>query len=165
MSGLINFFKKFSTEESCIEYLEKTRFKDGYYCVYCGGIKVYKHMAEDRPRLQCGDCHKSFKVTVGTIFHNTKLDLCKWFWVISLMIGAKKGISSHQIARELEIRQATVWSVMHRVRKALKTEQAELLKGIFEMNETYINAKKDEKDKDDNDKKAVVVQQKPKRQL
>ncbi len=42
--------------------------------------------------FQCQDCNKSFSVTVGTIFHNTKLDLRKWFWIISLMINAKKGI-------------------------------------------------------------------------
>jgi transposase-like protein len=148
MSSLIKLFKKFPTEESCIEYLESVRFAKGYYCLYCGSTKVYKHRAEDRPRLQCGDCHKSFKVTVGTIFHNTKLDLRKWFWLVSLMISARKGISSHQVARELEMRQATVWSVMHRIRKALKTEQAELLKGIFQMDETYIK----NSDNDDNHK-------------
>ena len=152
MSSLIKLFKKFPTEESCIEYLENVRFAKGYYCLYCGSTKVYKHRAEDRPRLQCGDCHKSFKVTVGTIFHNTKLDLRKWFWLVSLMISARKGISSHQIARELEMRQATVWSVMHRVRKAMKTEQGELLRGIFEMDETYLKNNKNEKDDDDNHK-------------
>jgi hypothetical protein len=102
-------------------------------------------------RFQCQDCNKSFSVTVGTIFHNTKLDLRKWFWIISLMINAKKGISSHQVARELEMRQATVWSVMHRVRKAMKTEQGELLRGIFEMDETYLKNNKNESD-DDNHK-------------
>ena len=51
---------------------------------------------------------------------------------------SKKGISVCQVARDLEMRRPTVWSVMHRIRKALKTEQAELLKGIFQMDETYI---------------------------
>ena len=152
MCSVVKLFKQFPTNESCIDFLEKKRFAKGYYCTYCGSTKVSKHNEKDRrSRLQCSDCKKSFSVTVGTIFHNTKLDLRKWFWIISLMINAKKGISSHQVARELEMRQATVWSVMHRVRKALATEQGELLRGIFEMDETYVNAQKDD-DKNDNDK-------------
>ena len=147
--SLVSFFTKFPAQESCIEYLEKIRFAQGYYCVYCGSKKVYKHNTKNRMRLQCGCCNKTFKVTVGTIFHDTRLDLKKWFYIISLMLNAKKGISSCQIARDLEMRQATVWSVMHRIRLAMKTEQKELLEGIFEMDETYIKSKID--DKDDND--------------
>lgn len=153
MCSVVKLFKQFPTNESCVEFLEKKRFANGYYCTYCGSTKVSKHIEKDRrSRLQCSDCKKSFSVTVGTIFHNTKLDLRKWFWIISLMINAKKGISSHQVARELEMRQATVWSVMHRIRKALKTEQGELLRGIFEMDETYLKNNKNEKDDNDDHK-------------
>jgi transposase-like protein len=153
MCSIVKLFKQFPTNESCVDFLEKKRFAKGYYCLYCGSTKVSKHNEKERrSRLQCSDCKKSFSVTVGTIFHNTKLDLRKWFWIISLMINAKKGISSHQVARELEMRQATVWSVMHRVRKAMKTEQGELLRGIFEMDETYLQNNKNEKDDDDNHK-------------
>jgi len=135
MCSLVKLFKQFPTQESCIEFLENQRFAKGYYCTYCGSTKVSRHKEQGRrSRLQCSDCKKSFSVTVGTIFHNTKLDLRKWFWMISMMINAKKGISACQVARELEIRRPTVWSVMHRI----KTEQGELLRGIFEMDETYV---------------------------
>ena len=131
--SLISLFKKFPTEESCIEYLTKIRFSQGYYCVYCGSKKVYTHNTKDRMRLQCGECCKSFKVTVGTIFHDTRIDLRKWFYIISLMLNAKKGISACQVARDLDMRRPTVWAIMHKVRKAMKTDQKELLESIFEM--------------------------------
>ena len=41
--SLVSFFKKFFTQETCIEYLKKIRFANGYHCVYCGSKKIYKH--------------------------------------------------------------------------------------------------------------------------
>ena len=152
--SLVSLFKKFPTEESCIEYLEKIRFAKGRYCVYCGSKKVCNHnligsKTRNSNRLQCQSCHKSFSVTVNTIFHRTHLDLRHWFYIIFLMLNAKKGISACQVARDLGIRRPTVWAIMHKIRKAMATEQKELLEGIFEMDETYIKSKND--DKDDND--------------
>ena len=70
----------------------------------------------------------------------------------SMMINAKKRISACQISRELEIRKMTVWKLMHKIRGALVTEQGELLRGYFEMDETYLKNNKNEKDDDDNHK-------------
>ena len=58
-------------------------------------------------------------MTVGTTFHRTHVDLQRWFLLISLMLSAKKGLSAMQAARDLDMRRPTVWSMMHRVRKAL----------------------------------------------
>jgi hypothetical protein len=41
--NLIELFKRFPSENDCIEYLESVRFKNGLYCVYCGSKKVCKH--------------------------------------------------------------------------------------------------------------------------
>jgi len=155
MCSLVKLFKQFPTEQSCIIFLEKIRFKDGVFCAYYGSIKTSKHNTttldtRSGRRFQCQDCKKSFSVTVNTIFHRTHLDLRKWFWIISMMINAKKGISACQVARELEIRRPTVWALMHKIRKALATEQGELLRGIFEMDETYLKNNKNDRD-DDND--------------
>jgi hypothetical protein len=51
------------------------------------------------------------------------------------------------------MRRPTVWSMMHRIRKAMATKQAELLSGVVEMDETYIGGKprRRNKDKDNND--------------
>ena len=61
----------------------------------------------------------------------------KWFLAISLILNAKKGISTRQLARDLDLPVKTAWSVGMRIRKAFKSEERELLKGIFEMDETY----------------------------
>jgi len=91
-------------------------------------------------RHHCNTCNTTFSVTVGTIFHKTKMDLQKWFVAISLILNAKKGISARQLARDIEVNKDTAWYVEMRVRRAMN-EQGEFLTGIVEMDETYIGGK------------------------
>ncbi len=136
--NIIQIFEKFPTQESCISHLEKARWGDAPVCVYCGKDNTYPMQKE--LRHHCNDCRKSFSVTVGTIFHHTHVPLQKWFLLISLMMNAKKGLSACQAARDIELRRPTVWSMMHRVRKAM-TDDGALLSGIVEMDECYVGGK------------------------
>lgn len=122
---------KWPNQAACLAHLELIRWGgEKAICPYCTANTTAKH--KDRNRWQCWGCNKSFSVTVGTIFHNTHVDLQKWFLLISLMFSAKKGISSLQASRAIEIRQATVWSMMHRIRAAMRDDK-KLLTGIVEM--------------------------------
>ena len=134
MTGIVEVYRRWPTHEACIQHLETVRWGESPTCTYCGSTKVARHREATRDRWQCWACHKSFSVTVGTIFHNTHIDLQRWFLLISLMLSAKKGLSSMQAARDLETRQPTVWSMMHRVRRAL-ADDGTLLTGIVEMDE------------------------------
>jgi transposase-like protein len=147
--NIISIYRKFPTEEACIAHLEKARWGGKIICPYCASEKTCAHnQKHTRQNLQCQTCTRSFSVTVGTIFHHTHLPLQKWFLAISLVLNAKKGISSRQLARDLELPVKTAWSLAHRIRKAFATEQRELLEGIFEMDETYIRTQKDDDDQD-----------------
>lgn len=148
--NIIQIINKFSTQEDCIKYLETKRWGDTPICPYCESDNNYK--AKDRHRHHCNSCRKSFSVTIGTIFHDTRLPLQKWFLAIALILNAKKGISSRQLARDLELPVKTAWSLSHRIRKAMKGNQADFLSGIVEMDETYIGGKpRKENTKDDDD--------------
>ncbi len=141
MSGIVEIYRKFPKREDCIAHLEKVRWDGTPLCPYCGAERVSRHREALRDdRWQCQRCERSFSVTVGTIFHQTHVDLQRWFLLISLMLAAKKGLSAMQAARDLEMRRPTVWSMMHRIRKAL-TDDGKLLAGIVEMDETYIGGK------------------------
>lgn len=153
----MNIFKimqQFPDQETCLKYLAFKRWGNKPVCPYCGCNITHKH----KKGYQCNKCNNDFTSTVGTIFHNSHVPLQKWFLVISMMLNAKKGISSHQIARDLEMRQGTVWSIMQRIRKAMIDDDKDdnnsnggsgggdkintkLLKGIVEMDETYIGGK------------------------
>jgi len=130
--NLFSLFKEFEDNDKAVAYLESIRWKDGVICPYCNSDKTCKHNEKNKTRWQCWDCHKSFSVTVGTIFHRTHVHLNKWFLLVALMLNAKKGLSSCQAAKDLNMHQPTVWSMMQRIRKALATEQMDLLKGIVE---------------------------------
>ena len=82
------------------------------------------------------------------------MPLRKWFLLIALMLNAKKSASAYQISRDLGIRRATVWSMMHRVRLAMATdqEQSDLLHGIIEADECYVGGKPRKGNKRDDDK-------------
>ncbi len=150
--NIIELMNKFTTQEDCIAYLEQLRWGNKPICPYCGSDKVCSHQEKTKKRWQCWHCKKSFSVTVGTIFHQTHVPLQKWFLAISLILNAKKGISSCQLARDLHIHQETAWSMGHRIRKAMKQKDGELLKGIVEMDETYVGGKpRKQTKKDDGD--------------
>ena len=138
---LLSIIKNFKNQEDCISYLESKRWPKGVICPYCKSDVTHKHI---RGGHQCNKCHKSFSVTVGTIFHKTHIPLQEWFLLIALMQNAKKGLSACQASRDLGIRRVTVWSMMHRIRKAMK-QDSDLLCGIIEVDETY-TCKKDDYD-------------------
>ncbi len=151
--NLLQLFTKFQDNQHAIEYLEQIRWRDGVICTKCGSNKTCKHREKTKTRWQCWNCHHIFSVTVGTIFHHSHVPLNKWFMLIALMLNAKKGLSSLQASRDLGLRAMTTWSMMHRIRYAMATDQGELLKGIVEMDECYIGGKpRKENRKDDDDK-------------
>lgn len=152
--SIVSTIKKFPNQESCIAYLEQARWNGKPVCPYCESDNTNKTYNQDTERFRhfCNGCKKSFSVTVGTIFHDSRLPLQKWFLAIDLILNAKKGLSSCQLARDLDVRQATAWSMGHRIRKAMKQDTG-LLSGIVEMDETYVGGKpRKEAKKNDDDK-------------
>ena len=149
--NLLQLFTKFQDNQQAIDYLEQIRWSKEVICVYCNSNKTCRHKEQNKTRWQCWNCKKSFSVTVGTIFHHSHVPLNKWFMLIALMLNAKKGLSSLQASRDLGLRPMTTWSMMHRIRKAMTTDQADLLKGIVEMDECYIGGKPRKENKKDDD--------------
>jgi len=59
-----------------------------------------------------------------------------------MMCSSKKGVSAHQIHRELSITYKSAWFLCHRIRLAMKESPfAEKLTGIVEADETYVGPK------------------------
>ena len=142
--NLIEIMRRFPDQKSCIDFLESIRWGDTPKCTHCGSKKIntrHENKQNLIGRYNCQDCKASFKVTCNTIFHGTRQPLQKWFLAISLMINAKKSLSSHQLARDLELNQMTAWAMMQKIRAEMATKGNTLLKGIIEADETYIGGK------------------------
>ncbi len=118
----------FQDEEKAREYLEAQRWPQGPVCPHCGGVeKIYAFKGKSaRPGLyKCGDCRKQFTVTVGTLFHGSRVPLNKWLMAVHLMCASKKGISSHQLHRMLGVTYKTAWFMTHRIREAMRPSDEE----------------------------------------
>lgn len=137
---IIEIFNRFPTQSDCIVYLEKMRWQGVPCCPYCKSTK--QSPVQKECRYHCNYCNRSYSVTVSTIFHGTHLSIQKWFLAISLILHAKKGISSRQLARHLHITRNTAWRISMKIRKAMfEPAQESLLRGIVEMDECYIGGK------------------------
>jgi transposase-like protein len=136
--NIIQIYKNFPTQEDCIQHIENIRWHGNPLCPYC---KSEKHsLLPKEKRYHCNNCNTSYSVTVGTIFHDTKLPLQKWFLAISIILNAKKGVASRQLARDIEVTKDTAWRMQMQIRKAMG-QHKELLEGIVEMDETYVGGK------------------------
>lgn len=140
--NLLSIFSRFPDHDACLEHLESLRWRDDPNCPHCGGIRVARKAdGERRGRWNCRDCKSSFNVLSGTIFEKTKLPLQKWFLAVGLVVNAKKSLSSHQLARDLNLNQKSAWFMQQRIRAQMASEQGPMLQGILEADETYIGGK------------------------
>lgn len=137
--NLVNLIQKFNCDGKCRTYLEALRWPDGVECPRCQCQTVSR--IEDRDQFDCNACRYQFSVTSGTIMHDTKLPLWKWFLAVYLMVESKKGISANQLKRTLDVSYRTAWYLCHRIRKALETPEG-FLRGVIEVDETFIGGYK-----------------------
>jgi hypothetical protein len=142
-------------EGAAREYLEKLMWPEGPVCPKCGLIgEAYKLQGETTRKglYKCAGCREPFTVTMGTIFEDSHIPLNKWLFAIYLMCSSKKGMSAHQLWRNLwgvneetgkpNGSYKTAWFMAHRIRWAFGQEPAASgLKGIFEIDEVWIGGK------------------------
>lgn len=139
-NSLYDLMTAFPDEQSCIDHFRAIRWKNGEFCPHCGSGRVYHF--KDRKTFKCGHCRERFSIKVGTIFHDTKLPLRKWFMAIWLITNHPKGIASTTLAKDLKVTQKTAWFVLHRLRHAARTKSFNApLTGIVEVDETYVGGK------------------------
>jgi len=147
--NLASMAEMFADETKAREFLESTRWPDGPVCPRCKGKEVAKLTPKEGSRspvrpgvYNCRDCRKQFTVKIGTIMEESKIPICKWLMAMHLMTSSKKGVSSHQIARECGVTQKSAWFMNHRIRKAMELPEGEPpLKGTVEADEVYIGGK------------------------
>jgi transposase-like protein len=158
---LVELIEQFGSEGKIHDYLEGLRWPDGVECPRCESKKISR--IAKRRQFDCDSCRYQFSVRVGTLFHDSKLPLWKWFLAVYLMIESKKGISANQLKRTLGVSYKTAWYLCHRIRAAMVDESGDMLRGIVEADETYVGGKlggfKNRKESADHrrDNKTVVL--------
>lgn len=135
----------FHDEEAARAYLEGLRWPSGPVCPHCGVVdKAYATKRPGKYRCATKECRKDFTVKVGTVFEASHIPLHKWLLAAYLLCSSKKGISSHQLMRTLDVTYKTAWFLTHRVREAMRTGTFSPIGGsgqVVEADETYIGRK------------------------
>jgi transposase-like protein len=132
-----DFLDWFSTEESCLDYLERLRWPGGFVCPRCGVLgEAYR---ASRTRLMCRACQHQSSVTAGTIFDKTRTPLRVWLAAAWYLTNQKQGVSALGLQRVLGLGSyQTAWTMLHRFRRAMVRPGREQLKGLVEVDETYL---------------------------
>lgn len=137
-NSILQLFEAFPTEQSCIDHLEQLRWNGYVVSPFDSTSKVYK--CKDN-KYRCKNTGKYFNVKTNTLFDNTKIPLRKWFAAIWLVTCHKKGVSSLQLSRDLDITQKTAWFMLQRIRNCFGIENNNDLSNAVELDETYVGEK------------------------
>lgn len=151
----------FHDEAAAFAKLESVLWPRGPICPKCGNTEriyvldgVRSKPSKKNPEglvrhglKKCGKCRQQFTVRVGTVFESSHIPLHKWFQAVHLLCCSKKGISSHQLHRVLEITYEAAWFMSHRIREAMRSGSLAPMggagsSGIVEADETFIGTKK-----------------------
>ncbi len=135
------------TEDEARVILEGIRWPKGPVCPRCSSKDITRIKAKSKKvrdgLIQCRKCRKQFTVTVGTVMHGSHITLRQWVQAFHSICSHKKGVSALQLQRNLGLKSyESAWYLAHRIREAMNQDPlASKLKGIIEVDETYIGGK------------------------
>lgn len=136
--SILDLIKVFPNEQTCIDHLETLRWNGNVVSPFDASSKVYNCKGN---KYKCKNTGKYFNVKTDTLFDNTKIELQKWFLAIWIVTSHKKGISSLQLGRDLNITQKSAWFMLQRIRNCFGIENNNELDNEVEADETYVGGK------------------------
>lgn len=137
---LLEFEKRFETEEACLEYLGKIRWPGGFQCPKCGYQKAW---LTNRGLFHCVHCSFQASVIADTIFQDSKKPLGLWFRAMWHVTSQKYGANALGLQRMLGLGSYhTAWTWLHKLRCAMVRPGRDRLSGSVEGDETYIGGEK-----------------------
>jgi transposase-like protein len=115
-------FALFPDEESARVYLEGRIWPSGPVCPACQTGEHISALGTCATRkagfYRCLPCGFDFTVRTNTVMERSKVPLHKWLYSMYLLVTARKGISSLQLAKEIGVTQKTAWFILGRLREA-----------------------------------------------
>jgi transcription initiation factor IIE alpha subunit len=117
--SLFEFQERFSNAADCLKYLADEKWGNGFVCRKCG--HTHSCAGKATQSRQCTSCRYVESPTAQTLFHKVKFDLLKAFYIVYFVSTNKKGITSTELSRKLNLRQKTCWGFKRKVMKAMES--------------------------------------------
>ena len=134
--SILQMAEMFPDEQTAHKWFESWIWPTGERaCTRCGSLNTHEAKHKTMP-YRCRDCRKYFSVKTGSAMESSKLPLQLWAWAIYLEMTSLKGVSSMKLHRDLNIRQATAWFMLHRIREAFADVRM-VFDGPVEVDESY----------------------------
>ena len=146
--SILDVTKLFATEADAVKWFELVRWLGKPACPYCGTTDQLSKPGHKPFAYWCKACRERFTVRMGTVMESSRIPLQKWALAMYYTVTARKGISSLQLSKELNVTQKTAWFLLHRIREACLREDY-VLRGVVEVDEVYIGGKLRNKSKAD----------------
>ena len=129
-------------EQACYDKLVGVLHPRGLVCPRCGSAKAGVHRRCRVPVLdyQCSDCGRVFNVFTATALRGTPRSPAQ---VMLILRGFAQGVSTAQLARELNVSRGHLLDLRHRCQAAALTAQQgdqPLDDAVTEADEMYQNA-------------------------
>ena len=133
-NNLLEFEKRFYTEDKCREHLYKAEFPDGFICPKCGNKDFWW---TKRKLLHCKNCGHQESLRTGTIMEGSKKPFMYWYRAIFLVAFQKVGISAKNLQNQLGFGSyQTAWCWLQKIRLSMRRINREPLKEEVEVDET-----------------------------
>lgn len=128
--NLEEIYEKYPTKEACLDFIEKIKWGDKLkICPYCK-YSYSTNVNNELKRYHCNFCNSNFRVTVRTLFHNSKLDFQKWFYAIKIIVDSRNKVSIRKLADKIKTSKNTSWYVRDRVNQSILKDLKFLIKLI-----------------------------------
>lgn len=136
----------FHDEDKAVAHLEASRWPHGPFCPHCGSTNVHRMEGKTQAGyFLCNDCRDKFTARVGSVMERSHIPIHKWLLAMHLIAASKKGISSKQLERMLNVSYKSAWFLSMRIREAMRVAGAQPIGGegkIVESDETFVGGKK-----------------------
>lgn len=135
-----DFFKRFPTDDACLDHLMHIRYGDSAECPKCGKVSKFARIKK-LPAYSCPHCGHHIHPMVGTPFERSRTPLQKWFYAMYLFTTTRNGVAAKELQRQLGVTYKCAWRIGHEIRKYMASVDGDSPLGghpVVEADEAFV---------------------------